>query len=102
MSIFKKLFRPGSGGPTKGISIVDTKEGRAHIRNPMVGRVRDDDVETEGKFYPAIITNEMQVQAEIVPTGQLPGVDKEGNIPRYEADDPAVVERLFGIIMPDE
>lgn len=102
MSIFRKIFRPGSGGPSKGISIVDTKEGRAHVRNPMVGREIDTDVESEGKFYPAILSSELAVQADFMPTGRLPGVDKEGNIPRYEPDDSSVVERLFGIIMPDE
>jgi len=101
-SIFKKIFRPGSGGPSKGISIIDTKEGRARIRNPVGPRVRDEDVETEGKFYPYILTNESLTGEALAPTGRLPGVDKDGNIPRYEPDDPAVLERIFGIVMPDE
>jgi hypothetical protein len=102
MSVFKKLFRPGSGGPRKGISIVDTQDGRARIRNPIGPRTIDDDIEIEGQFYPMILSDEIDIGGVPTPTGRLSGVDKEGNIPRYEADDPVVLQRLFGIIMPDE
>lgn len=102
MSIFRKLFRPGSGGPTKGISIVDTLSGRAHVRNPIGNRIREEEIDPDGSFYPYILTNEISASGPLAPNGTLQGVDKEGNIPRYEPDDPIVLNRLFGIVMPDE
>lgn len=102
MSVFRRIFRPGSGGPTKGVSIVDTQQGRAHTPRSGIVRMQREESDPESSFYPMILTNEMSVLGEQIPKGELPGVDKEGNIPRYEPDDPQVVKRLFGITMPDE
>lgn len=102
MSVFKKLFRPGSGGAQKGISIVDTQHGRAAIRNPITDRVREQESDPESTFYPLILTNELTAFGSEIPRGTLPGVDKEGNIPRYEPDDPQVLRRIFGVEMADE
>lgn len=102
MSIFRRIFRPGSGGPAKGISIVDTPQSRAHTPRSGITRMQREESDPESSFYPMIITNEISVLGEQIPKGLLPGVDKEGNIPSYEPDDPQVVKRLFGIDMPDE
>lgn len=102
MSVFRRMFRPGSGGPAKGISIVDTQQGRANTPRSGVVRIQREESDPESSFYPMILTNEVTVLGEQIPKGLLPGVDKEGNIPSYEPDDPSVVKRLFGIVMPDE
>lgn len=102
MSVFRRLFRPGSGGPQKGISIVDTQSGRAPIRNPVGQRVREEEENPEGTFYPYILTNEITAFGPEIRRGTLPGVDEQGNIPSYEPDDPNVMRRLFGVEMADE
>lgn len=102
MSIIRRIFRPGSGGPTKGISIVDNQSGRAVIRSPFSITRGEVESDPESSFYPMILTNEIAVEGEQIPKGLLSGVDKEGNIPPYEADDPTILRRLFGIEMADE
>lgn len=101
MSIIRRIFRPGSGGPSKGVSIVDNQGGRAVIRTPFAIRTQPQESDPESTFYPMILVNEVSAVNEI-PRGILPGVDEQGRIPRYEPDDPAILRRLFGIELSDE
>lgn len=98
MSTVRRMFRPGSGGPSKGISIVDTPSTRAPIRSPRNFQTQEVESDPEENAYPFILVNE----STDTPTGTLPGVDETGRIPPYEPDDPNVMQRLFGIVMPDE
>src|SRR6266516_3828943 len=101
MSIIRRIFRPGSGGATKGISIVDTQTTRAPVRNPRNFQTQEVESDPESSFYPYILSNEVS-PLDDPPRGSLPGVDEAGRIPAYEPDDPNVLRRLFGIFMPDE
>lgn len=98
-----RKIRPGStGGPAEAISIVDGAERAiSHIR-PGVRRVEsDEDFDDARSGMPMART--VPVNASIIPSGILPGVDpKTGRIPFHEPDDPVVLNRLFNLRIPGD
>lgn len=99
-----RKLRPGSGEKTKAISIVDGSTGRSPDFSPGFTKTpfTDEDFEDEKSGQPLALSNELPVAATYspTPTGIIPGVDPndpDRRIPFHQPDDPAVLQRLFGL-----
>jgi hypothetical protein len=102
-----KRLRPGSGEGTKAISIVDTTIGRAPTEFTPRAPLTDEDFDDSHSGMPMALANEYGVDMNVLPTprGILPGVDPDDpnrNIPHYEPDNVAVLNRLFGLRLVDD
>jgi hypothetical protein len=101
-----KKIRPGSGGPAQAISIIDGATGRA----PSIRPFQHTDIDDDGDFddtrsgMPMALSSHYGVASDVLPqpTGTLPGVDEQGNIPSYAPDDVAVLNRMFGLRLPND
>jgi hypothetical protein len=100
ISRIARKIRPGSGGPAKAISIVDGATGRAPSFRPSRIVTEDDgeDFDDAKSGMPLALSNQYGAgpKTDPIPSGILPGVDQDGNIPPYSSDDPGILARLFG------
>ena len=99
-----KRLRPGSGGPTQAISIVDGPTSRSGDFSTGFKRATqtDEDFDDIKSGQPLALSNELSVASNILPApvGLLAGVDPndpDKRIPFHQPDDPQVLYRLFGL-----